>query len=51
MSKFNIGDVIKVIDVAQSYTTYLNGQGEWMSREDAGYLNIVKYKDGELVYG
>lgn len=25
-------------------------EGEWMSREDAGYLNIVKYKDGELVY-
>lgn len=23
MNKFNIGDVIKVIDVAQSYTTYL----------------------------
>ena len=27
------------------------GHGEWLSREDAGYLNIVKYKDGELVYG
>ncbi len=27
------------------------GNGEWLSREDAGYLNIVKYKDGELVVG
>jgi len=29
---------------------YDTREGEWMSREDAGYLNIVKYKDGELVY-
>lgn len=36
MSKFNIGDVIKVIDVAQSYTTYF----EWAEQHNLNQYSL-----------
>ena len=36
MNKFNIGDVIKVIDVAQSYTTYF----EWAEQHNLNQYSL-----------
>ena len=36
MNKFNIGDVIKVIDVAQSYTTYF----EWAEQHNLSQYSL-----------
>lgn len=49
MNKFNIGDVIKVIDVAQSYTTYF----EWAEQHNLSLYSLnslpLKGEEGVIV--
>lgn len=49
MNKFNIGDVIKVIDVAQSYTTYF----EWAEQHNLNQYSLdslpFKGEEGVIV--